>query len=63
STKKGDEIQSVNQLVDKSIEHVKNYVEAISKGKFNLSKLEDRENKVCRYCQFRTVCRIDEVNA
>jgi len=62
STKKGDEIQSVNQLVDKSIEHVKNYVEAISKGKFNLSKLEDRENKVCRYCQFRTVCRIDEAN-
>ncbi len=61
STKKGDEIQSVEQLVDKSIEHVKNYVEAISKGKFNLSKLEERENKVCRFCQFRTVCRIDEV--
>ncbi|MCX6175678.1 MAG: exodeoxyribonuclease V subunit gamma [Ignavibacteriales bacterium] len=61
STKKGDEIQSVEQLVDKSIEHVKNYVEAISKGKFHLSKLEERENKVCRFCQFRTVCRIDEV--
>jgi len=62
STKKGDEIQSVEQLVDRSIEHVKNYVEDISKGKFNLSKLEDRENKVCRFCQFRTVCRIDEVS-
>ncbi|MEK6552799.1 MAG: PD-(D/E)XK nuclease family protein, partial [Bacteroidota bacterium] len=62
STKKGDEIQSVEQLVDKSIEHVKNYVEAISKGRFHLSKLEERENKVCRFCQFRTVCRIDEVN-
>ncbi len=62
STKKGDEIQSVEQLVDKSIEHVKNYVEDISKGKFYLSKLEERENKVCRFCQFRTVCRIDEVS-
>ncbi len=61
STKKGDEIQSVEQLVDKSIEHVKNYVDAISKGKFHLSKLVERENKVCRFCQFRTVCRIDEV--
>jgi ATP-dependent helicase/nuclease subunit B len=63
STKKGDEIQFVEQLVDKSIEHVKNYVDAISKGKFHLSKLEERENKVCRFCQFRTVCRIDEVDA
>jgi ATP-dependent helicase/nuclease subunit B len=59
---KDHEIQSVEQLVQKSIEHVKNYISAISDGKFYLSKLDDRESKVCRFCEFRTVCRIDEVN-
>ena len=58
---KEDEIQSVEQLVQKSIEHVKNYIAAISNGKFHLSKLDDRESKVCRFCEFRTVCRIDEI--
>ncbi len=59
---KDDEIQSVEQLVQKSISHVKNYIASISEGKFNLSQLEERENKVCRFCEFRTVCRIDEVS-
>ncbi len=58
---KDDEIQSVDQLVQRSIEHVKNYISAISNGKFNLSKLDDRESKVCRFCEFRTVCRIDDM--
>ncbi|MCL4547602.1 MAG: exodeoxyribonuclease V subunit gamma [Bacteroidetes bacterium] len=62
ATRKNDEIQSVEQLIGRTIEHIKNYIRSISEGKFNLSKLEDRENKVCRFCQFRTVCRIDEVN-
>ena len=57
---KDDEIQSVEQLVQKSISHVKNYIASISEGKFNLSQLEERESKVCRFCEFRTVCRIDE---
>jgi len=57
---KGDEIQSVEQLIQKTIEHVKNYIKQITEGKFYLSPHEDREKIVCRYCQFRTVCRIDE---
>lgn len=58
---KDHEIQSVEQLVLKSIEHVKNFIAAISDGKFHLSKLDDREGKVCRFCEFRTVCRIDDL--
>lgn len=58
--KKDEEIQSIEQLIQKSIEHIKNYIGSISNGKFHLSKLEDRENKACRFCQFRTVCRIDD---
>ena len=61
SSKKGDEISNVDQLIESSIRHIKNYITLISQGKFNLSKLEDREAKVCRFCQFRTICRIDEV--
>ena len=59
---KDDEIQSVEQLIKNSLEHVKNYIKCISEGKYNLSELEEREAKVCRYCEFRTVCRIDEVS-
>ncbi len=62
SSKKNDEIQSIEQLIGRSIEHIKNSVRSITEGKFHLSKLEERENKVCRFCQFRTVCRIDDVN-
>jgi len=59
--KKDDEISNIDQLIESSILHIKNYITLISQGKFHLSNLEDREIKVCRYCQFRTICRIDEV--
>lgn len=52
---------SVDELIQNSLAHIKNYVGQISQGKFNLSTLEDRENKVCRFCQFRLVCRIDDL--
>ena len=58
---KGDEIQSVDQLIRKSIEYIGTYIGSISGGKFNLSTLEDRDAKVCRFCKLRTVCRIDDV--
>ncbi|PKL83807.1 MAG: hypothetical protein CVV24_03145 [Ignavibacteriae bacterium HGW-Ignavibacteriae-3] len=57
---KDDEIQNIEQLIEVSIEHIKTYISSISEGKYHLSKLEERENKVCRFCEFRTVCRIDD---
>ncbi len=60
--KKDEELQNVEQLLQRTIVHIKNYIESISQGKFHLSKLEERENKVCRFCQFRTICRIDDTN-
>ncbi|OGV09794.1 MAG: hypothetical protein A2499_01765 [Stygiobacter sp. RIFOXYC12_FULL_38_8] len=60
---KEERFGSVDELIENSLAHIKNYVRQISEGKFNLSTLEDRENKVCRFCQFRKVCRIDEVSA
>ena len=59
---KDAKFNSVDELIQNSLTHIKNYVEQISQGKFNLSMLEDRENKVCRFCQFRMVCRIDDIS-
>lgn len=57
------------ELINSNIEMMKICVDAIDKyssliseGKFNLSTLKDRENKVCAYCDFRSVCRIQEVD-
>jgi ATP-dependent helicase/nuclease subunit B len=60
-SKKETKFNSVNELIANTVTAIKNYVASISEGKFNLSKLEDREAKVCRFCQFRLVCRIDDI--
>lgn len=53
------EITTIEQLINRTIEHIKNYVYQISRGKFGLSPHENREQLVCRYCQFKSVCRIE----
>ncbi|MEG8946334.1 PD-(D/E)XK nuclease family protein [Rosettibacter firmus] len=54
------EFQSMQELIDNTILHIKNYVTSISKGRFNLSPHDDREKIICRYCQFKPICRIQE---
>lgn len=48
------------ELMNICNEFIPVYVENIVQGKFNLSKLDDRENKVCRFCDFKSICRIQE---
>jgi ATP-dependent helicase/nuclease subunit B len=55
-------VESSRELIDICKEMLRKYVNAIIEGKFNLSTLNDRENKVCRYCDFRSICRIQEIN-
>ena len=56
-----DKLISMSEdLIKICLESIKKYVEQISSGKFNLTTLEDRESKVCRYCSFRSICRIRE---
>jgi len=50
----------ITETVEKSLAYIKKYVEGIANGKFNLTLLEDRENKVCKYCNFKSICRIQE---
>ena len=58
-----NELEALNQkIISECVEAINNYVKLILEGKFNLSRLHDRENKVCRYCSFRAVCRIQDIN-
>ena len=49
------------QMIETCLKSIKKYVSAISIGVFHLSDLEDREKKVCNYCNFKAICRISEV--
>ena len=56
-----EEDEELNEeLIKICLESVEKYVAAIQDGKFHLSMLEDRETKVCQYCNFRAICRIQE---
>lgn len=47
------------ELINISIEHIKNFIRQISEGKFNLSPHKDREKIVCNYCQYKSICRVE----
>jgi ATP-dependent helicase/nuclease subunit B len=51
------------ELFQSTIKFINSYVKSIAEGKFNLSKLRNREEKVCRFCQFKSICRVQEVPA
>ena len=56
-----DLLKSNEELIKICSEFIPAYVEQIARGKFNLSMLEDRQNKVCRFCDFKSICRIQDV--
>jgi ATP-dependent helicase/nuclease subunit B len=53
---------NAEEIIKVCLDAIEKYVNDIVKGKFNLTTLEDRENKVCRFCSFKPVCRIQEVS-
>lgn len=59
-SRKSDNQEEMKKLIDETLGKIESYVERIIKGEFPLTDLEDRETKVCRYCDFRKICRIDE---
>lgn len=54
-------IESAEEMIKICLEMVNKFITQISLGKFHLSTLKNRENKVCRYCDFKRICRIQEV--
>ncbi|MGE5350901.1 MAG: PD-(D/E)XK nuclease family protein [Acidobacteriota bacterium] len=59
--KKQEAILINSDLIKACEESIEKYIENISQGRFNLSGLKDREAKVCRYCDYKSVCRIEEM--
>jgi ATP-dependent helicase/nuclease subunit B len=57
-----EDVELNEELIKICLEAVEKYVAAIQEGKFHLSMLEDREIKVCQYCNFRAICRIQEAS-
>jgi ATP-dependent helicase/nuclease subunit B len=53
---------NAEEIIKICLDAIEKYVNDIVGGKFNLTTLEDRENKVCRFCSFKPVCRIQEVS-
>jgi ATP-dependent helicase/nuclease subunit B len=54
------QIEEAEEMIKICIEMINSYVRDISKGKFNLSLLKDRKDKICRYCDFIKICRIQD---
>ena len=57
-----EEIQNLNEgLTEVTKQKMIDYHSKIKKGHFHLSELENREDKVCKYCDFKSLCRVKEV--
>ncbi len=59
--KEFDKTELINEYVDIALSHVKDSVENIRRGNFPITKFIDNNEKVCRYCNYKTICRIDSV--
>ena len=61
-SKDEDLTEKLEALIRTCIEAINRYVDGIIKGDFRLTRIENREEKVCRFCGFKSICRIQEVN-
>lgn len=50
----------LRKVIDASIQRVNSYIEDMIKGKFPLTS-HDKIEKVCAYCDYKTICRIQTV--
>ncbi len=57
-----EEKEAAEEMIKICLEMVNKFTEDISEGMFHLSTLKDREAKVCRFCDFKRICRIQEVD-
>lgn len=57
-----ERIKMNENIIEIAIESITIYVSRIINGDFRLSQLEDRESKVCGYCEFKSICRIQEIS-
>jgi ATP-dependent helicase/nuclease subunit B len=58
---RGKIIQANQDIISHALQKIDDLINGISSSVYHLSKLEKREEKVCRLCSFRSVCRIQEI--
>lgn len=51
----------INEYVDIALNHVRESIANIRRGNFPLTRFLDETEKVCRYCPYKTICRIDSI--
>lgn len=54
--------EEFSRLFEETLTKIEEYVENIVKGEFPLTSLDDREKKVCKYCDFNKICRVEETD-
>ena len=61
AARKSDDQAEINkQLISNTVDIIKTQVDKIADGEFHLSKWDNREKVVCRYCKYKSVCRVEE---
>jgi ATP-dependent helicase/nuclease subunit B len=53
-------VESNKEMIKICLDKITKYVSSIAGGEFNLSTLPDRKEKVCKYCDFAGICRVNE---
>ncbi|PJA96646.1 MAG: hypothetical protein CO129_05375 [Ignavibacteriales bacterium CG_4_9_14_3_um_filter_34_10] len=51
----------IDELINLALEKIKSNVNQIKEGKFFLTKLENYGERICKFCDFKTICRINEI--
>lgn len=59
SRKKDD--NSIEELLDITRNKIKEIIENINSGKFNLADSEKIRSKICSYCEYGYICRVKEI--
>lgn len=54
--------EEIEKLFEQTLSKIESFVENVVKGQFPLTFLKDREKKICGYCDYRKICRIDETD-
>ncbi|MBU0476014.1 MAG: PD-(D/E)XK nuclease family protein [Bacteroidetes bacterium] len=53
----------IEEYVNIALGYVKNSVENIRKGHFPLTRFLDNNEKVCKFCNYKMICRIDSIKS
>lgn len=61
-TKSENRDREIENLMNETITKIELYIESIVKGEFPLTSLPDRERKVCNFCNFGKICRVEETD-